>query len=154
MAKRTATEAFRWSVKTARKRRDWNQQQLAERLTELGVPTAQSTVARLEKGQRGVSLDEAVALGVALDVSLAHLIGGPAVEGDEIALTPTEVLSAELTRTWIAGDGPSLHTGPDMGLYYTFKSRAEMERFWQNNPNAPTYERGEIIRRGRPSDAS
>ncbi len=127
MPQLTPSEAFIRTVRAARNRRGWNQQQLAERLTELGVPTAQSTVARLEKGKRGVSLDDALALSVALDVSLMHMVAGAAVDYDEIAFAPAVVLDTEQARENIRGN-LSLHTGPGgMGNYGGFKGRSELQ---------------------------
>jgi len=104
---------------------------LAERLTELGLPTRQSTVARIETGKRGVSLDDAVALSVALDVPLVRLIAGQAVDDEQIALAPARVYPADLARRHMIGsffDGDS----PKM-LYGWWKGRAEQheqdERF-------------------------
>ena len=103
MSALTPSQAVARSVKRARKLADMNQQDLAERLTELGIPTTQSTIARLERGRRGISLDDAVALSIALNVSLSRLIGGQAVEDDEIAMSPKCVCEAELARLHVAG---------------------------------------------------
>jgi transcriptional regulator with XRE-family HTH domain len=133
----TPTQAVAQSVRYARRLRGWNQAVLAKRLTELGVPTAQSTIARVERGKRGVSLDDAVALAVALDVSLTHLIAGPASDDDKIVLTPTEVWEPDHVREWIRGNF-SLGAGGDKpGPYYGFLGRAEIARFRRENPNAP-----------------
>jgi transcriptional regulator with XRE-family HTH domain len=129
----TPTQALAKSVKLGRQLLGLNQQELAERLTELGLPTRQSTVARLETGKRGVSLDDAVALSIALDMPLPSMIAGAAVDGCEITLAPKEVWPADLANANLRGDF-SLNAGEiGWGNYYRLdiRPREERERFVQ-----------------------
>jgi transcriptional regulator with XRE-family HTH domain len=121
----TPSQAVARSVKRARQLQNWNQQQLAHRLTELGLPTRQSTIARIETGKRGVSLDDAVALSVALDVPLVRLIAGQAVDDEQIALAPAEVFPAELARLHLVG---SVHLGSPANLSTWWKGHGEKAR--------------------------
>jgi transcriptional regulator with XRE-family HTH domain len=123
----TPTQAFALSVKKGRQLLDWNQQELADRLTELGLPTRQSTVARIETGKRGVSLEDAVALSIALDISLVNMIAGAAADGCEIALAPKEVWPADLANANLRGDF-TLHTGPGWGNYHRLQVRPREDR--------------------------
>jgi transcriptional regulator with XRE-family HTH domain len=118
------------SVKKGRQLLDWNQQKLAERLTELGLPTRQSTIARIETGKRGVSLDDAVALSIALDIPLPNMIAGATADGSEITLAPREVWPADLANANLRGDF-SLNAGEGWGNYYRLdiRPREERERF-------------------------
>jgi transcriptional regulator with XRE-family HTH domain len=130
----TPTQAFARSVKRARQLHGINQQQLAERLTEVGVPTTQSTVARVETGKRGVSLDDALAFSIALDVPLVRLLGGQAVDDEMISLAPKWVYEAELARLHMVGDFYSDPTAAVWGkdLYGWWKGRSETD-----SDNAP-----------------
>jgi transcriptional regulator with XRE-family HTH domain len=124
----TPTQAFARSVKKGRQLLDWNQQQLAERLTELGLPTRQSTVARIETGKRGVSLDDAVALSIALDIALPNMIAGAAADGCELTLAPKEVWPADLANANLRGDF-SLNAGElGWGNYYRLDLRSREDR--------------------------
>ena len=124
----TPSQAFARSVKSARQLRNWNQKQLAERLTELGVPTHQATVARVEKKKRGVSLDDAVAFSLALDMPLIEMIGGAAVADYSVALTPKEAWSPELVRMHLRGEFSFSRPG-DRGPYYSWRGRGDPKRF-------------------------
>jgi transcriptional regulator with XRE-family HTH domain len=118
-------------VKKGRQLLGWNQQQLAERLTELGLTTGQPTIARIEKGKRGVSLDDAVALSIAVDIPLASMIAGATADGCEITLAPKEVWPADLANANLRGDF-SLNAGEvGWGNYYRLdiRPREERERF-------------------------
>jgi transcriptional regulator with XRE-family HTH domain len=130
------TQAFARSLKQGRLLRDLNQQRLAERLTELGFPTAQSTIARIETGKRGVTLDDAVAISIALDIPLPNMIAGTAVEGYEVALTPKEVLTAELANSTLLG---KLELGEERPLY----SRLDFQ------PPDARDRRDELVRQGK-----
>jgi transcriptional regulator with XRE-family HTH domain len=59
----TVAEAFRTRLRQARDARGWSQAQLAEETTKLGHPSFhQTTVTKIETGDRGVTLDDAVML--------------------------------------------------------------------------------------------
>lgn len=56
------------------KRPSWSQKDLAERLAEYGLPLHQTAIAKIEAGQRKVSVDEFLVLAAALDVSPLWLL--------------------------------------------------------------------------------
>lgn len=95
----TPTDALRELVKAHRSRRGWSQTDLARRIGTL----ERMAVARIESGDRGVSLDEAVALAVALDVPLVRLIA-PAEGSDRVELGTGVECSASEARAWMRGD--------------------------------------------------
>ena len=70
------SSAFAVQMRTQRDRKGWTQRQLAERLEELGFPVHQTTVGKWEAGERKISLDEAMAICVALDVAPSSMIAG------------------------------------------------------------------------------
>ena len=64
-------------MRAERERRGWSQEELAKRLTDKGVDTYASTVAKIEseKKPRAVRLAEAAAIADLFDVSLDTLLG-------------------------------------------------------------------------------
>lgn len=72
------TAAVAHRVREVRKRRGLTAQELADKLTEQGVPWQRSTVAKLENGNRQeVTLTEWLALAAVLNVSPLHLLVPP-----------------------------------------------------------------------------
>ena len=122
-------------LRAVRERRRWNQQQLADRLAELGEPMDRSTIAKIENGSRQVSLDEALRLAAALEVSPVHLFTDPPNEAptstkDRSAPARPQVrLAAKLTvspreaRMWVRGEQPL--RGADRKTFYTEVSDEE-----------------------------
>jgi transcriptional regulator with XRE-family HTH domain len=77
------SEVFAQSIRALRKRRGWNQQQLAERLTKLGHRAHQTTVGKYETGRRRPTLDDAIAIATALDTDLIYMLDGSWLTEDE-----------------------------------------------------------------------
>lgn len=69
-----ANRAFAKSVRGMRTQRRWTQAQLAARLTDLGWRVDDSAIARIETGDRKVSIGEAFLLADTLGISLAMLV--------------------------------------------------------------------------------
>ncbi|MFF0770920.1 helix-turn-helix domain-containing protein [Nonomuraea wenchangensis] len=65
---------FAANMRAVRQQRGWSQHELGTRLVEAGMSLHQSTIARIESGQRPVRLNEAVAMARALGVGLADLL--------------------------------------------------------------------------------
>lgn len=61
-------------VATLRNERGWTQQELAERLAQLGHEMHQTTVAKLESGRRPIRLNELIALATLLEVPATSLM--------------------------------------------------------------------------------
>jgi len=70
---------FRREIKAARKVLGLTQAQLAQRAEAFGFRADQTIVARIERGERGLGLDEAAALAGALGMSLVDVIAGAPV---------------------------------------------------------------------------
>ena len=103
---RTVGEVFRDRLRTVRERKRWKQFQLAERVTEMGAPMHQTAIAKIENGERKVTLDDAMRLAAALDVSPLSLIL-PLGDEDAMSLAPrAEPMPAKLVRAWIDGTLP------------------------------------------------
>lgn len=62
------SQYFAINLLRAREERGWTQEQLAARVRDAGVPCSQTTIWKLEQGQREVKLTEAVAIGRALEL--------------------------------------------------------------------------------------
>jgi transcriptional regulator with XRE-family HTH domain len=72
-------EAFGAALREQRQRRNWTQQDLVDRVAELGVSLHQSGIARIEAGTRPVRLHEALTLARVLAVDLQDLLPDLAV---------------------------------------------------------------------------
>lgn len=105
MPSQTPSEVFAERTKTVREDRRWSQRQLAERLTEMDAPIHQTAVAKIESGARKVSLDEALRVAAALDVSPIALFL-PEDEDARIALGARFQPRCEYVRRWVAGLAP------------------------------------------------
>jgi transcriptional regulator with XRE-family HTH domain len=121
-AARRPSEVFAEQMRIQRDRRGWTQRQLAARLSKLGLVVHQTKIGKWESGERRITLDEALAISVALDVSPAHMIAGSysdeALRGPTIALSAaTAPVSARQMRMWVRGQ-QSLW-GQDEKRYYT-----------------------------------
>ncbi len=107
-----------------RQRRGLTQQDLADKLGELGADPqpARATIARTELGDRNVSLDEAMAFAAALDISPSRLIL-PSTAVVRVAITPKLDVSASLARQWLRGQ--QALPGQDARTYRTDVSDEE-----------------------------
>ncbi|MEV1170132.1 helix-turn-helix transcriptional regulator [Nonomuraea sp. NPDC049784] len=72
-------KAFGAALRDRRQRRNWTQQDLADKVAELGVTLHQSAIARIEAGARPVRLHEALVLARVLVVDLQDLLPDLAV---------------------------------------------------------------------------
>jgi transcriptional regulator with XRE-family HTH domain len=86
----TETRAARGSI---------SQAELARRMTEAGYPMDKAAVLRVEKGKRGLSLDEALGFCAVLNVAPAYMLTPP--DSTFIALTDKFGMDAEALREWL-----------------------------------------------------
>jgi transcriptional regulator with XRE-family HTH domain len=119
---RRPSEVFAEQMRIQRARKGWTQKQLATQLAKLGYRVHQTTIGKWESGERRISLDEALAIVVALDVGPAHMFAGSysdvTFDRPSIALSPrTAPVSARQLRRWIRGQQPVW--GQDEKRYYT-----------------------------------
>ena len=98
---RRPSEIFAERVRAVREARRWNQQDLADRLAEIGAATDRATVARTETGARGISLDDAITYTAALGSQFIHMVVG--VTGGDVALAPGLEASDVTARRWLRG---------------------------------------------------
>lgn len=98
-------EVFGVQLRAVREARGWSQRELLRRLAELGVDMDPATLHRTETHQRGLALNEALALAAALEVSPLHLIVPTAREAT-VEIAPKVVVSATNARRWVTGQWP------------------------------------------------
>ena len=113
---------FAEQMRIQRERKGWTQKQLAARLAKLGFLVHQTTIGKWEAGERRISLDEALAISVALDVGPAHMVAGSYLGvtfgPPSIALSAkTPPVSARQMRMWVRGQ--QALWGQDEKRYYT-----------------------------------
>jgi transcriptional regulator with XRE-family HTH domain len=99
---KSPSEAAAEELRRVRMRKGWNQQQLADRLYELGAPTDRATISKIETGDRRIALDEVFWFAYALGVSPQALIL-PRRFGSSVAVTPTTSLETPLALDWLRG---------------------------------------------------
>jgi transcriptional regulator with XRE-family HTH domain len=96
---RQPSEVFAARLKEMRMSRNRTQEELAEKVREAGVPMSKAAVLRIEKGERGISLDEAVAFAGALNAVFASLLSPP--EGEVVRVADWLAMDGEAIRTWL-----------------------------------------------------
>lgn len=96
------SDIFREQLRLARRSKDWTQQDLSEKLAEIGVRMDPTTINRLEKGSRGVSLDEAIAIAIVLRRSPFGLCAPPD-NRKYVTVAPGLTVTAHNLRKWFVG---------------------------------------------------
>jgi transcriptional regulator with XRE-family HTH domain len=100
---RTLRETTIERIRELRKARGMTQQELAARISRLGVPIHQTAIARVESGKRELTLAEAFQFAYALDVAPVHLFV-PTDSDELISIGPNVEAPPKHVRLWIRGD--------------------------------------------------
>jgi transcriptional regulator with XRE-family HTH domain len=100
------SQVFAKRLQETRKDRGFSQTALAQRLTEAGQPMSKAALLRIESGERGLLLDEALALAQVLHVAPAHLLSPE--DDEQIALTPSFSVDGAGLRNWLLFGAPML----------------------------------------------
>lgn len=97
-------EVFAAQLRSLRERQPWTQAELATRMTELGFPIDQATIARLERnrGARGPSLSQVIGAAIALGVAPVYLVT-PWNE-ESISLSSQHSVPTQEARAWFRGE--------------------------------------------------
>jgi transcriptional regulator with XRE-family HTH domain len=99
------TKVFAARLKETRTARGgMTQAELAQRMTDEGRPISRGALLRLENGERGLSLDEALALATLLYAAPAHLLSPP--DGQMVWLTNNRGVDGEALRNWLMYGAP------------------------------------------------
>ena len=117
------SEVFRARLREVRRLRGWTQADLASALASAGLDLGESAVVRMERGIRGVSLDEAIAIAAVLGVSPMHMI--VPIDDNGIQLAPQVTVPTTDARAWIRGQRPL--TEADEQLFYAQAPVSEAE---------------------------
>lgn len=102
-------------IRTHRTHRGMTQQDLADRLNQLGARVDRTAVAKIEAGKRVITLSEAFTFALALDVAPVHLLV-PTDSDEPIRLAPDLEASPNEVRAWIRGAMPMLQ---DPRVYFS-----------------------------------
>lgn len=113
------------NVAALRKVRGLSQQELSDRLGELGRPMLPSAISKIEGRDRGVDVDDLMALAVALGVNPSRLLLPPDAWERDILLTPASAVPAFLAWQWADGSAPL----PSLSEEDGYNTEAEMEDF-------------------------
>ncbi|MFJ9340210.1 helix-turn-helix domain-containing protein [Streptomyces sp. NPDC101733] len=107
-----------------RKVRGFTTRQLSGLLERNGRPIPASGITRMEKAERQVTVDELVALAVALRVNPAALLLPPTTEGD-FEVTGAGRVNAQILWEWSDGERPlRVPDGDDGSAYADFQLQA------------------------------
>lgn len=103
-------------VRRARELRRFSQDQLSRQLKDYGVDMGQATIARLESGERRITVDEALALAAALGVNPVYLFSGD-FTNEPVPVTPRlGHVAPPAVRSWFQGTQPLV--GTDQQTYF------------------------------------
>jgi len=122
----TPTEVFRERLREVRRLKRWTQSDLAAALAGNGVDLAEPAVTRMERGSRGVSLDEAIAIAAVLGVSPLHMFV-PLDDNDSSQVTPQMSVPVTEARAWARGQRPLREE--DERLFYAQTPESEADSF-------------------------
>lgn len=101
-------------IASLRSRRGLSFRELSDRLTELGRPVPTLGLARIEKGERRVDVDDLVALALALEASPNTLMLPPDADpGQDVALTSELSVDAWRAWRWARGEPGGETVAPD-----------------------------------------
>jgi transcriptional regulator with XRE-family HTH domain len=104
------SEVFAARLRETRQARGLSQSELARQMTDQGRPLSKAALLRIENGQRGLSLDEAMAISAILRVAPALMLS-PADDDSYVWLTDKEGVNASAIRSFLRfGDALRLTT--------------------------------------------
>ncbi len=102
---KTPAEVVPAQTRMWRRQRGLTQKALAEIVEADGGDLTRGTLAKIECGARGVSLEEVVLLAAALQITPLHLFL-PVDDDEAVQITPTLSVSAVQARAWVRGHQP------------------------------------------------
>ena len=101
----TVDAAMRRLIRQVREDRGMNQTELAREVSELGIPMRQTTISKIEDGNRKVGVDELLAIAAALEVPPTILMI-PLDREEDFAVTPTVKKYPWYVYEWFVGTHP------------------------------------------------
>jgi transcriptional regulator with XRE-family HTH domain len=115
-------------IRQLREEQGWSQEDLANRLNNLGAKLDRSQIARVEKGPktgRGVPIDELVQFALALNTSLIALMF-PIDDDAPVEFTPDYSVRAVEARRWARGEAVLL--GQDVRRYVLSQAPSDLQQ--------------------------
>jgi len=94
------------NVRVLRNERGLDLADVSETMTALGRPLSLNGLSKVERGKRGIDVDDLVALALALDVSPLRLLLTPGAGEDQVALTAQIGTSERRAWEWATGEIP------------------------------------------------
>jgi transcriptional regulator with XRE-family HTH domain len=127
----TPAQCFARQLATVRRRKGWSQQQLADATAELGHPVTQSAVAKIERGTRGVGIDDVFHFAAALGVPPIALLV-PSSDSDLVEISPGRAVPGWEASLWVRGIVPPMEEtevrdAGFLGFFYDQYTDAEKE---------------------------
>jgi transcriptional regulator with XRE-family HTH domain len=119
----SATEAFARGLKIQREQQRLSQAELAQRTAEIGHGMHQTAIAKIETGDRAVSLADALALAAVLSIDPGQLLSGSYSDEKKVAITSKLALEPRRMRRWLRGRLPL--EGSDERRYWEAISNEE-----------------------------
>jgi transcriptional regulator with XRE-family HTH domain len=138
------SEVFRVRLREVRRLKLWTQQRLADELEPLGVRLDASAITRIERGTRGVTLDDAIAIAAALGVSPLHMF--VPLDDNGAQLAPALTVSTVDARAWLRGQRPLDQA--DEQLFYAQTPESEAD-WWPLVPGPWRFENQEDFKATR-----
>lgn len=108
------SESFGRQTGQTRRRLGWTSTDLATALAAHGFDADRTIVSKIENGRRRVSLDEAMAIALVLNVSPLHLL---VPRDDREVEIGGATFRASAVRAWVRGEAPL--EGQDPKIYFT-----------------------------------
>lgn len=100
----TPEQAVGRRMRFLRNSRGLSQTALADRMTSLGVKVDGSAVTRMERGTRTITVNEAVTIAEALDVSLTLLLRAPSEPEEELMIARQDAIDLSRQAVVVAAD--------------------------------------------------
>jgi transcriptional regulator with XRE-family HTH domain len=104
------------NVRALRKERGFDLADVAEKMAQFGRPLSLNGVSKIERGKRGVDVDELVALALALGVTPNRLLLTPDAGEQPVTLAPDLAVSERAAWQWATGEVPLQVWPPDRRL--------------------------------------
>jgi len=122
------------NLRDLRKARGLSLADVSERMNKLGRPLSLSGLSKVERGDRGVDVDDLVALALALDVTPSRLLLTATADEDKVALTPNLGAATRTAWEWACGEAPTYDPATDEDVFDLDRVR----RFGrENRPHDP-----------------
>lgn len=146
--KKWTEDYFRKQLRDGRERRGWTQEQFANLLSDRAIPMHWTTVAKIEKGDRSVRIDEAAVIADIFEISLDALLGrNVATQRDQVyALQAALQTAAYQAPGQISAIEASLHERLAELEEFEFDERTAIAAEWKRAAKALAQARDALVK--------